>query len=98
MPFCQACGTAYDAGTRAGFRDACDQCGADLHACLNCKFYESGAHNDCREPEAELVVEKDRANRCEWFEPSGKPPGGEGRPNPKAAAKAKLDALFRKKG
>jgi len=50
-----------------GRREMCPHCGADLHACLNCRFYDPGAYNACREPQAERGLEKERANFCDYF-------------------------------
>lgn len=47
--------------------DECPFCHADLHVCKACNFYESGAHNDCRESSAELVLDKERSNFCDYF-------------------------------
>ena len=47
--------------------DECPLCHADLHVCKACDFYESGAHNDCRETSADMVTEKERANFCDYF-------------------------------
>lgn len=66
-PFCGYCGEALSEEGRVGFRDTCSRCGRDLHVCLNCRFYERGAYNDCRESQAERVVDKERANFCEYF-------------------------------
>ena len=49
------------------FRDECLQCRTDLHVCLNCIFYDEGKANRCREPQADYVKERDRANYCEYF-------------------------------
>lgn len=94
MPSCQACGRAFEVRERVGFREVCDGCGADLHICLNCAFHDTGAHNQCRESQADPVVEKDRANRCEWFRVSARPGGAK---RPQEDSRAKLDALFSKK-
>ena len=74
-------------------RDSCFRCGADLHACVQCLFYSPGAYNDCREPQADRVTEKERANFCDWFKPGS---GAQAFPG-KEDARAKLDALFKKK-
>ena len=50
-------------------KDDCEKCGYDLHACLNCRFYEANSYNECKEPQAEKVQDKDRANFCTYFEP-----------------------------
>ena len=50
--------------------DECSYCHADLHVCKACEFYESGAHNDCRESSAEFVSDKERGNFCDYFRQS----------------------------
>ena len=47
--------------------DECPLCHADLHVCRGCDFYESGAHNSCRESSAEMVTDKEKANFCDYF-------------------------------
>ena len=47
--------------------DECPFCHADLHVCKACEFYESGAHNNCRESSADMVSDKERANFCDYF-------------------------------
>jgi hypothetical protein len=76
------------------FRESCPKCGADLHVCLTCKFYDSGAHHECRESSAEWVKDKEKANKCEYFVPSDQ--GGTSGGDAKASALADLDALFKK--
>ena len=34
----------------------CEECGADLHACRQCEFYDSYAATQCREPSARRVA------------------------------------------
>ncbi len=51
-------------------REDCPHCGADVHACKNCRFYDQKAYNECKEPTADVVQEKERANFCDFFEPS----------------------------
>ncbi len=45
----------------------CPACGADLHICLNCKFFSESSHNKCLEPKAEFQRTRDRANFCDFF-------------------------------
>ena len=82
------------AGERIGFRDCCEHCDADLHVCLNCRFHDPSAYNECRESSAERVRERDRANRCEYFS-HGDREGGGG-PPAREAAQSALDDLFKK--
>jgi hypothetical protein len=90
---CHRCGLEI-ACASVGVRDCCEACTAYLHCCRNCDFYEPGASNDCREPNAERVVEKELANFCDYFRPAI--PRRDG-PAPSAGPRAALDALFRRK-
>lgn len=67
---CHACSTRHRFEDVVPRRADCDRCGAALHACLNCFFYDGSAYNDCREPSAERVVEKGAANFCDYFRPA----------------------------
>ncbi len=64
---CHACTREISVGLTVGGRDECPHCHADLHCCLNCKFYDRPAPKQCREPAAELVREKGKANFCDYF-------------------------------
>lgn len=48
--------------------EACGTCGADLHVCRMCRFYDTSVANACREPVAERVTDKTRANFCGYLE------------------------------
>lgn len=69
---CHACQSDIPiaAGESVGFRDTCDRCAADLHVCLNCAHHDLAAYNQCRESNAERVLDPDRANRCDYFRPT----------------------------
>lgn len=69
---CWHCGAdlrAADYGREA----ACLVCGKPTHCCRNCRFYQRGRPNDCFEPMAEPVSDKQRANFCGYFEPTASP-------------------------
>lgn len=76
-------------------RDACKQCNADLHVCKLCEFYDTGKAKHCREPIAEEVTDKTRANFCDYFKPKE---GAYSNKQQSEAdkAKAQLEALFKK--
>lgn len=78
-----------------GRRDDCPKCHADVHACKNCKHYDPKAYNECREPSADRVQEKDRANFCDFF--LGADPSAGPVVDKAAALKAAAEALFKKK-
>jgi len=64
---CAQCKKDIAPAIPVGRRDECEHCGADLHACLNCKFYDTGSYNDCKESSASIVREKHRSNFCDYF-------------------------------
>jgi hypothetical protein len=78
-----------------GRRDTCLACGSDLHCCRNCLFHDPAYHNQCREPQAERQVDKERGNFCEYFDPREEGVGRSGEGEGEADARARLNALFR---
>ncbi len=64
---CWKCGKPIELSGTVSRSDVCPSCGADVRSCKNCRFYEPGAHYDCRETIDELVKDKERANFCGWF-------------------------------
>ena len=47
----------------------CLSCRTELHVCRLCEFYDLSVAQACREPIAEEVKDKTRANFCEHFYP-----------------------------
>lgn len=94
MPRCFSCQREIRTVERVGRTESCE-CGADLHCCRNCRFYDPSAYNECRETQAERVLDKERANFCDYFELGGLPAVGP--KNDAAQARRRLEALFRKK-
>ena len=68
MPKCVHCGNEIELIVKVGRRDECHHCHEDLHTCIQCRFYDRASHNDCREPQAEWVPDKESANFCGYFE------------------------------
>ncbi len=71
MAACFHCKKELDLSVRPGRGEACPLCGSDVKVCLNCRFYDRDSYNECRETAAERVVDKDRANFCDYFELGG---------------------------
>ncbi len=67
MRVCARCGAKVDHTSTVGRNLICSNCSAYLHSCVNCRFYRAGRHNDCTEPQAELVADKRAANFCDFF-------------------------------
>ncbi len=95
MVKCYHCGTELSFGDRVGLREECPQCRNDVHVCRNCQFYDRSSYNECREPSAEVVREKDRSNHCEYWSPSSGLGAGGGKAAQDLLAAA--EALFKKK-
>ena len=92
-------GNCWNCGTELtpldyGRADTCTKCGRDTKVCKGCIFYEKGINNDCREPQADRVVEKERSNFCDYFKPRAGAGSGTAT---RDAMKAAADALFKKK-
>jgi len=90
---CYFCGREIELSDKVFRNDACPNCKSPLHSCVQCKFYEPSAYNQCREPIAERVVEKEKANLCAYFVFQGKSE----KPNETDRAKKRLEELFKKK-
>jgi hypothetical protein len=95
MKVCHACKKELTLGREIGRRDECTFCHADLHCCLNCRFFDQSAPKQCREPIAELVREKDKANYCGLFLFAETEAGARSKDSPETARRA-LDDLFKK--
>lgn len=65
---CFSCKKEIQVQGLIGRRDECE-CGADLHCCKNCAHYDPRAYNECKEPQADRILEKERANFCDHFTP-----------------------------
>lgn len=101
---CQTCGAAVTLAEPIPRDSACEKCGTDLRCCRNCRHWDERYNNQCTETQADPVTDKTRRNFCEFFYFSraafaGGAGTGSGTSRDRAAeARAKLEALFRKKG
>lgn len=67
---CWRCGAQLkDLPLPLGRRSECPACQAELHVCRICRHYDTAKAKHCREPMAEEVKDKTRANFCEWLQP-----------------------------
>lgn len=69
---CYHCGTEVLRDEKIFRGDECPSCGRALRVCKNCVHYDKGKHNDCRETQAERVVDKERETFCDYFTPTAK--------------------------
>ena len=95
MKICYKCTKEIRVDKIVGRKDVCPFCQADLRCCLNCRHYDHMLYNQCRESQAERVLDKDRSNFCDYFsfnefrsDAKTKEGGG--------TTRDKLEALFKK--
>jgi predicted RNA-binding Zn-ribbon protein involved in translation (DUF1610 family) len=77
-----------------GRESDCRYCGKSTRVCRNCRWYAPGRPNECEEPMAERVLDKTRANFCDFFEPTTEPRGDASTDSDKALRQAAED-LFK---
>ncbi len=92
---CYKCQSTIELDGQPGRSETCSKCSAYLHCCLNCTFYDPNAHNQCREPQAEWVKDKEMANFCDFFEAAASSTSPD--TSRKDEALKKLNDLFKKK-
>lgn len=97
-PVCWKCGASLeDMPVPIGRRDECPSCSADLHVCRMCGFYDPSVSQSCREPVADEVYDKEKANFCGYFKVNPRAHQS-GDSSEAEAAKSKLAALFGEEG
>jgi ribosomal protein L40E len=91
---CWRCGASLAAlSLPIGRRDECPECHAELHVCQLCAFHDPRVAKQCREPVADEVRDKDRANFCGYFQPGPDAHRGGGKPESQSA-RGELESLF----
>lgn len=96
---CFSCTTVHTFEDVVPRRADCERCGTPLHCCRNCGFYDATAHNGCREPSAERVVDKEASNFCDFFRAGGRAgaaAAGAPASGPTGGARGALEDLFKK--
>jgi hypothetical protein len=91
------------------FNGPCPKCGAQLHCCKQCSYFEPSTRFQCMKPIPARIAVKDQANECTLFKPrvtvareaTSNPGGGAGQrpvglntPPPRSASDAR-DAFDR---
>lgn len=72
--------------------EECENCYSNLRCCKMCSFYDKTSYNECREPTANRIVEKEKANFCDFF----KMGESTGEKDAKVDILAQANALFKK--
>jgi hypothetical protein len=91
---CFRCGASLDKLTLPlSRRDECPECSIHVHVCKMCQHFDAAVPKQCREDDAEEVVEKEKVNFCEWFSPSASA-FDPARADKASRAQSELAALF----
>ncbi len=64
---CYKCQQEHELPAIISRQEACYKCHADLRCCKMCVHFDTTVYNECRETQAERIVEKDKANFCSYF-------------------------------
>jgi hypothetical protein len=106
---CYNCATTLSPDTL--FAGPCPKCGAQLHCCKQCSYFEPSTRFQCMKPVPVRIAVKDAANECTLFKPrvtvareassnsgNGAKPTGINTPPPRSASDARdaFDRLFKK--
>ncbi len=94
MKLCHKCKNEINVPKVVGRKDICPLCRADLRGCPNCRHYDPNYYNQCRESQAERVLDKDRSNFCDYFKFRDSAPEGITKGDNESIRK-KLDGLFK---
>ncbi len=92
---CKACGEKSD--IEFGVTAACRKCGAALHSCQQCRYFDGAARFQCLKEIPAPIASKTKFNECALYAPSVTLDlrGRSAQPSPDGARSA-FDALFRK--
>jgi predicted RNA-binding Zn-ribbon protein involved in translation (DUF1610 family) len=52
-----------------GSLDKCPRCGAALHSCKQCAFFDTGSRFECSKPVTARIPRKEERNECSFFAP-----------------------------
>jgi len=97
---CNRCGQLRVGIENPTHDEACLKCGADLHTCGNCRFFDTTTLWECRAEIKERVSPKHKANQCTLFAPKvvrDLSADKAGRYQSPDEARNAFDALFNKK-
>lgn len=66
---CYKCSAKLDIDDKSSVArsEECPKCFANLRCCMMCSFYDTNSYNDCREPTADRILEKEKANFCDHY-------------------------------
>lgn len=73
----------------------CPRCGAELHSCKQCAFFDSAGRFECSKPVTARIPRKEERNECSFFAPRTTSERETSSPKP-LDARAAFENLFKK--
>ncbi|MCK5884745.1 MAG: hypothetical protein KAG61_13730 [Bacteriovoracaceae bacterium] len=62
-----SCELENEYGEQVGRHEECVNCRTSLRCCRMCQFYNKLVYNECKEPNAERLLDKEKPNFCSYF-------------------------------
>ena len=92
--FCYKCHEPLEmsAGSKVHRSEKCPHCASSIYCCKMCIFYDPLSYNECREPNAERILEKEKTNFCDFYHIEQK----DNNKNNNDQMLSKANALFKK--
>ncbi len=94
---CWSCKKTLDINYDFGRQELCPGCRRPTRVCKNCCHYDPSRYNECTETIADRIVDKETANFCDYFKAGVNTLSGKAGQDPRSAALAAAEALFKKK-
>lgn len=91
---CYRCSSTLELETnkKVSRHEECPKCFSSVHCCKMCAFYDPRSYNECKEPVAQRVLDKEKNNFCEFFKLGNENSASSQKTNVLSAA----EALFKK--
>jgi len=94
---CKVCGEKRRNLEEIRTDSTCERCGADLHACAQCSYFDPSARLECTQPIPERIRSKKSRNSCGSYAPARSfDLTGSRAPETPDDARSAFDALFKK--
>lgn len=90
---CARCGSKQTVSDGIRPEATCSSCQTDLHTCTNCRYFDTGAVNECRAEISVPISKKSTRNECELYEPKEAKEVASSESEP-SDPKSEFDSLF----
>ena len=89
---CFKCQTELILSEPISRKEECPKCRSDVRVCANCQMFDPKVYNECRETQADRILEKERSNLCDFFKLRTGSPSVQ---SEKDKLRAQAEALFK---